>query len=318
MTQKTYSAHRALEEGELGAPGLVVHGGAGTFERLQRLGESARAELESALAVAMAAGWEVLEAGGPALDSTVEAVAALEDSGLFNAGRGSVATIDGAIETDASVMDGATGTAGGVCAATWPANPVRAARLVADLGVITGAGRPAPAFQPVLLAGYGADSLAKAAGLAPMMPPGTAPPTGADVGPDGANPGTVGAVALDAAGHLAAATSTGGRPGQPRGRVGDSCIIGAGTWADDTTVAVSGTGTGEQFILAGFAHRVDWALQGGGALGAAMESALLAVCRAGGTGGAIALSPQGRFAVVFATPAMARGWRDRSQAVVRV
>ncbi len=120
------------ETGALGGPALLVHGGAGTFERL-RDGAS-RARLESGLASALEAGWDVLQRGGDALHATVEAVARLEDSGLFNAGRGSTPTTEGIIETDASVMDGATGAAGAVCAATWPANPVRAALIVATHG----------------------------------------------------------------------------------------------------------------------------------------------------------------------------------------
>jgi len=130
--------------------------------------------------------------------------------------------------------------------------------------------------------------------------------------------GTVGAVALDAAHHVAAATSTGGRTGQPPGRVGDSAIIGAGTWADDATVAVSATGEGEAFILAGFAHRVDWAIRAGMTLDDALAAALDAVVVWNGTGGAIALAPSGNFGVCYDTPAMARGWRDRVGQVVRI
>lgn len=119
------------ESGNLVAPALLVNGGAGTFERLSE--EGARARLEAGLASALAAGWRVFERGGAALLAVVEAVASLEDGGMFNAGRGSATNSEGMIEMDASVMDGATRAAGGVCATSWPANPVRAALAVARL-----------------------------------------------------------------------------------------------------------------------------------------------------------------------------------------
>lgn len=331
-----------LETGILDGPALVLHGGAGTFERLKDdPGGKNRARLEGALDNALSAGWAVIQNGEGAVRAAVEAVAALEDSGLFNAGPGATRTTDGTIETDAGVMDGRNGVAGGVCAATWPANPVRAAfavarRARADRSVLeafreglgplgddkdAGAprhGGPSPEGQrrlwsPLLLAGAGADRLAESAGLARMRP--TGPP---DLGGTTWSPaGTVGAVALDVHGHVAAATSTGGRAGQPPGRVGDSAIIGAGTWADDATAAISATGDGEAFILAGFAHRVDWAMQNGTGLADALAACLEAVNRRQGTGGAIAVCPGGRFAVLFDTPAMARGWCSRAGRCVR-
>jgi L-asparaginase/beta-aspartyl-peptidase (threonine type) len=254
------------------------------------------------LEAALAAGWEVLEKGGGALAAAVAAVASMEDSGVFNAGRGAVTTSDGTVETDAAVMDGATGKAGAICAATWPANPVRAALLVAGLDRASGG--------PLLLAGAGADRLARAARLPalPRVAPGEEAAGSA---------GTVGAVAVDSGGHVAAATSTGGRPGQLPGRVGDSPIFGAGTWADDATVAISATGAGEAFILAGFAHRVDWNLRSRQSLEQALATALRAVADYGGAGGAIAVTPDGQFAVMFDTAAMARGWRDATQFKVR-
>jgi L-asparaginase / beta-aspartyl-peptidase len=315
----TPSSPRFVQEGgNLARPALLVHGGAGTFERLRHGG--ARTRLEDGLCNALTAGWELLGPGGPALLAAVEAVVSLEDSGLFNAGRGSTPNSDGELETDASVMDGGTGAAGAVCAATWPANPIRAALAVARVA-LSGETNDGDGWHPLLLAGAGADRLARAAGLASM---GAAPPNTA-FGSRGQRPtakdqstGTVGAVALDAAGHVAAATSTGGRAGQPTGRVGDSPIIGAGTWADDTTVAVSATGVGEAFILAGFAHRVDWAVRSGTALDGALEAALAAVCLHHGSGGAIALAPSGTFSSIFDTAAMARGWRSTTELVVRI
>ncbi len=318
---------------------MLVHGGAGTFERLSE--EGARARLEAGLASALAAGWRVFERGGAALLAVVEAVASLEDGGMFNAGRGSATNSEGMIEMDASVMDGATRAAGGVCATSWPANPVRAALAVARLtrsdtttiplavsrrpGLsVPTAGRTgsgSTAWHPLLLAGAGADRLAEAAGLTSMTAKGSAvrrsvanaaPPQEPD------SPGTVGAVALDTDGHLAAATSTGGLEGKPPGRVGDSAIIGAGTWADDGTVAVSATGVGEAFILAGFAHRVDWLTRSGTDLSDALAAALDEVSRHNGSGGAIALMPSGRFVAMWGTRAMARGWRSATGLVVRV
>ena len=173
-----------------------------------------------------------------------------------------------------------------------------------------------PTWYPVLLAGAGADSLAEAAGL-PKMALGNV--AGSEVRPrDLTSPGTVGAVAVDGSGHVAAATSTGGRPVKPPGRVGDSSIIGAGTWADDATAAISGTGTGEAFILAGFAHAVDWAMRSGSSLDDALTTALHGVSVRNGSGGAIAVTASGRFATIFGTPAMARGWKSADEMVVRI
>ena len=352
------------ESGKLRAPALLVHGGAGTFERLHE--EGARARLEEGIATALAVGWGVLDGGGAALLAAVEAVASLEDSGLFNAGRGSTLTSDGTLETDASVMDGATKAAGAICAATFPANPVRAALLLATptLNQTTtgppaapnaaGAGGPATkqigadggAWHALLLAGAGADRWAEAGGLTSMVTAagtggrplagkaaggkaaggkaaggkavGGQPAGAASVPSERDGAGTVGAVALDGRGHLAAATSTGGLAGKPPGRVGDSAIIGAGTWADDRTVAVSATGVGEAFILAGFAHRVDWSIRTGVDLDDAMASALDEVSLHNGSGGAIALTPSGRFAAIFGTRAMARGWRSAGDLAVHI
>ena len=172
----------------------------------------------------------------------------------------------------------------------------------------------------MLLAGAGADRLAKAAGLTSMTTSGRAVGRTRGRGElaGESTPGTVGAVALDSNGHLAAATSTGGIAGKPPGRVGDSAIVGAGTWADDATVAISATGVGEAFILAGFAHRVDWNVRSGVDLGDALAQALNAVSHHNGSGGAIALTPSGRFAAIFGTRAMARGWRSATELVVRI
>lgn len=169
-----------------------------------------------------------------------------------------------------------------------------------------------PAAGPILLAGAGADRFCEQAGLSRRDP---ATLCGEGVSPISRS-GTVGAVALDHDGHLAAATSTGGRLNKLPGRVGDSPIPGAGTWADDRTVAISATGEGESFLVSGFAHRVDFAVSAGSALETALCEALVSVRARGGHGGAIALDPKGRFAVAFDTSAMARGWRDARSLVV--
>ncbi len=157
---------------------------------------------------------------------------------------------------------------------------------------------------------------ASRAGLARMVrPPASIDAAQAD---PSSSAGTVGAVAVDAAGHLAAATSTGGRAAQPRGRVGDSPIPGAGTWADDATAAVSATGEGEAFVVAGFAHLVDWAMRDGSNLNDAVKRAMAEVARRGGDGGAISVTATGEVLSAFDTKAMARGWRDSAQTSVAV
>lgn len=285
-------------------PAVVIHGGAGDFTRA--ISSVGLAQLEDGLSVALGAAWRLLERGGPALDAAVAAVASLETSGRFNAGRGAVATSAGTVETDAAVMDGASGSVGAICAATWPESPVAAARAVAALN--------GPGEGPVLLAGAGADRFCEQAGLARRDPSSL---TGEGVAP-GSRSGTVGAVAVDRAGHLAAATSTGGRLGKLPGRVGDSPIAGAGTWADDGGVAVSATGEGESFLVAGFAHRVEWGFARGAPLAAALLDALASVRARGGQGGGVTLAPDGRFAIAFDTVAMARGWQDARGQTVRL
>jgi isoaspartyl peptidase/L-asparaginase-like protein (Ntn-hydrolase superfamily) len=291
---------RVLQRHALSVPAIVIHGGAGTFERVNTPEDEEH--LAEGLSDALGVGWALLERGEPAIGAVVEAVASLEDSGVFNAGGSGALTDDGRLELDASVMDGATGAFGGICAATWPRNPVRAALALSRLG--------GPEIGPVLLAGDGADAFAKSTGLPKMVPRGR--PI--------SETGTVGAVAVDSNGHVAAATSTGGRAGQRSGRVGDSPIPGAGTWADDETVAVSATGDGEAFLVAGFSHLVDWELRSGATLKDAIARSLTAVSRRGGRGGAISVRSSGEMVCLFDTNAMARGWMDstsRNLAVLR-
>lgn len=259
-------------------PTIAVHGGAGG-------GEPEHLEVVRA---ALHAGLEVLAGGGHALDAVCAAVVVFEDDGRFNAGRGAVPTSHGTIELDAAVMDGTTRAAGAVAAMTCARNPVRVGRALLDRG------------GAVLLTGSGADRFAHEAGC--------------DTAPDGwfvradtaSSAGTVGAVAVDERGAFAAATSTGGMSGQRPGRVGDTPIIGAGTYANEHC-AVSGTGTGEAFMRAVFSYRVAAALAEGASLRAACDDALADVTDLGGAGGCVAIAAD---AVVLrsTTDRMPSGW----------
>jgi L-asparaginase / beta-aspartyl-peptidase len=271
-----------------------------------------------ALHLVLDAGAAVLAAGGGALDAVETAVALLEDEPLFNSGRGAVFTTDGGIELDAAIMDGHTLAAGAVACVRTVRNPVRLARAVLE-------------HSPhVLLAGDGAEAFAREQGFAPVDAGyfwtarrwarfvATKRDLGEDVAswsedaPDDRSTGTVGAVALDGAGHLAAATSTGGVTNKHRGRVGDSPIIGAGTYADDRTCAVSATGAGEAIMRALVAHEVAARMRHLGqtlreAAEAAVMEELVRVAGAG-SGGLVALDREGRVAAPFNTAGMYRGW----------
>jgi isoaspartyl peptidase/L-asparaginase-like protein (Ntn-hydrolase superfamily) len=279
---------------------LAVHGGAGPADDDEDRNRARREGVEDSLRAGMA----VLDGGGSSLEAVAAAVVVLEDHPVFNAGRGSALTTAGTVEMDASVADGATRRAGAVAAVTGIRNPVLAARAVLDDG------------RHVILAGAAATEYARAAGLRLEAPEWfvterrrrqlDADRMAADTPAEG---GTVGAVALDGASHLAAATSTGGRRGQIPGRIGDSPVIGAGTWADDRTCAVSGTGIGEAFLRAVFAHEVDARMRFlGEDVEAAAGAALAVVTAVGGTGGCVALDRSGRLATPFTTAAFTRGW----------
>lgn len=285
---------------------LVVHGGAGIIER-ERLGADGEQAIRTALGAALEAGAAVLRAGGAALDAAEAAVVVLEDDPNFNAGRGSVFTFDGTIEMDAAVMDGRDRSAGAVTRVTGTRNPVRLARRVKE------------ASSHVLLSCDGADAFAREHGLEEA---------GADwFATDERRRqldemrargdahfdtemkyGTVGAVARDAAGHVAAATSTGGITGKRWGRVGDSPLIGGGTYADDRTGAVSATGSGEFFIRAVAAHQVCARVRylGEDVVGAA-QATIDDVGALGGTGGVIVVGREGEGAWAFNSSGMYRG-----------
>ena len=276
---------------------IVVHGGAGGLprdeERLERM--------RSGAAVAVEAGHAVLAAGGSALDAVEAAVVVLEDDPEYNAGRGAALTEYGRVELDASMMDGTSRAAGAVAAVRGVRNPVRAARAVLEEG------------RHVLLVGPPAIEFAATAGLAFESETWFVTERERQALAGGvveSARGTVGAVARDAAGRLAAATSTGGVSGQRLGRVGDSPLVGAGTWADDATVAVSCTGHGESIIRSALAHEVD-ALLRHRALGLqeACELAIEGLGRWGQDGGLIAVSSHGDVAATFNSPGMTRAWR---------
>lgn len=289
---------------------LVIHGGAGTIRR-EEMSAGREAGHRAALAAALAAGGAVLAAGGAALDAVVAAVRSLEDCPLFNAAHGATFTAAGAIEMDAALMDGTSRAAGAVAGVRRIRNPIGAARAVMER------------TPHVLLIGAAADDFAEAEGLA-MAPPAyfhtphrweqlqralAAGRVALDHDlPVETRMGTVGAVARDAAGRLAAATSTGGMTNKRAGRVGDSPLIGAGTWADGT-VAVSCTGMGEAFIRCAAAHELSALMRhrGWDVARAAAEIAEVSVPASGGSGGLIAVDAAGVPGIAFGTAGMYRG-----------
>jgi L-asparaginase / beta-aspartyl-peptidase len=277
-------------------PVIAIHGGAGVMRRDQP-GEQHRAVLRQALE----AGFEVLQSG-TALDAVAAAVVVLEDSPLFNAGRGACFNADGEIEMDASIMDGAKLRAGAVAAVKRTRNPVLAARAVMEH------------TRHVLLAGEAADRFAREHGLPLENPSYFATPRRLAALKQGRKNfhGTVGAVALDREGNLAAATSTGGYTGKMAGRIGDSPIVGAGTYADNRACAVSGTGMGEAFIRAAVAHDVCARMRYAKApLASAAAAALRSVAALGGDGGLIAVDRRGNVAMPFNSEGMFRACIDR-------
>ena len=285
---------------------LVVHGGSGMMSKGSLTidqDRTARAGLDHALA----AGAEILAAGGTALDAVEAAARVLEDDPAFNAGRGSVFTYEGRNELDAAIMDGSTRGAGAVTGVTATRNPISLARAVMV------------SSPHVFLSGDGADLFSREQGLEQVDPSWFATDErrrqleelkaqGDDHFDAELKYGTIGAVAVDCDGHVAAATSTGGLTGKRWGRIGDSPLIGAGAFADDRAGAVSATGAGEYFIRAGVAHEICARMRmlGESARGAA-QAALDDVAALGGSGGVIVVTPTGEAAAVFNTPGMYRG-----------
>ena len=290
---------------------IAVHGGAGVIPSAE-LTPQVEAAFRAGLGTALRAGYAVLAGGGSSLDAVTVAVQVLEEDPLFNAGRGSVLCADGGHELDAAIMDGRDLRAGAVAGVRQVRNPVLLARHLLERS------------PHVMLAGPGADALAADAGLE-CVPNDwfTTERRRAElerhraglarVG-DEASLGTVGAVALDGRGHLAAATSTGGMTGKRPGRVGDTPIIGAGTYAADDCCAVSATGHGEFFIRASAAHEVASLMRYRGCdlRAAADELVHRQLVRLGGSGGVIAVGRDGSIAMPFNSPGMLRGAMDSS------
>lgn len=272
----------------------------------------ARAGLDAALA----AGAAILEKGEAAVDAVEAAVRALEEDACFNAGRGSVLSAAGCVELDAAIMDGRNRSAGAVAGLRTTRAPISLARVVLDEG------------QHVFLSGKGADEFARDHAVEQVDNGWFKVPErrrqldellNAGGFDDEVKYGTVGAVAVDLVGHVAAATSTGGLTAKRWGRVGDSPLIGAGTFADDRSAAVSATGSGEYFIRAVAAHQLAERIRiGGQSLQNALDAVLEDIQALGGKGGLIAVGPSGDAAWGFTTPAMYRGMADATGRTVRV
>lgn len=301
---------------------LAIHGGAGLIDR-ERLTAAQDAAYRAALGAALEAGAAVLRDGGAALDAVEAAVRALEDDPLFNAGRGATFTAQGRTELDAAIMDGRGLEAGAVAGVTRTRHPVSLARAVMERS------------PHVMLQGEGADAFSREAGLEQVVPgwfftenrwrgleravasaglPLPRRPEGAEAGReaelvhDEGKHGTVGAVAVDAGGGVAAATSTGGVTAKRWGRVGDSPVIGAGTYASNRGCAVSATGAGEYFIRLGVARTISALVEFGGlSLQAAADRVVRGDLTAlGGDGGVIFAAPGGQVGWSFNTAGMHR------------
>jgi len=303
---------------------LVIHGGAGTILR-ENMTPEKEAQYRETLTQALIAGYEVLNNGGTSLEATMRAVNVMEDSPLFNAGKGAVFTNEGRNEMDASIMDGKTLEAGAVAGVTNIKNPINAAYAVMTQ------------TKHVLLAGAGAEQFAESAGIEIVDPSyfwtefrweqlqKALEQDKVQLDHDGASKptahlqindpyfydekyGTVGAVALDQYGNLAAATSTGGMTNKRYGRVGDSPIIGAGTYANNASVAVSATGSGEKFIRTSAAYQIAARVTyRGESLDEAGKATLDEIAALDGSGGFIILNAKGEYATPFNSKGMYRG-----------
>jgi len=299
--------------------GLVIHGGAGVIVR-EKLSPEMESQYRPVLQQAIDAGYTVLERGGSSLDAITAVIPILEDSPLFNAGKGAVLNADGQCELDASIMDGRTLAAGAIAGVHHVKNPILLARVVMEKS------------PHVMFAGDGAERFAEQNGF--QLVPNeyfqterrreelkrakekeaaakkSAGLPGEDWFTRGEKWGTVGCVALDKDGNLAAGTSTGGMTNKKFGRIGDSPIIGAGTYANNATCAVSGTGWGEFFIRVAVAHDISAQMEYAHAPLAQAASATIAkVAQLGGDGGVVCIDKDGNIALPFSTPGMYRGHR---------
>lgn len=284
---------------------IALHGGAGTMTRAAMVPEK-EAEYRKALSIALEAGSKVLRSGGSSLDAVQAVITVLENDPHFNAGRGAVFTYNGTNELDAAIMDGKTRAAGAVTGVTHTKNPIVLARAVMEKS------------PHVFLSGAGAEKFSREQGVEQVDPDWFATPErwrqlqelkvrklgwfDVDL-----KYGTVGAVAVDSQGHVAAGTSTGGLTGKRWGRIGDSPLIGAGTYADDRACAVSATGAGEFFIREGVAHEICARMRflKEGAQQAA-DTVIAEVAALGGDGGVIVATPDGQAVFSFSTPGMYR------------
>ena len=294
--------------------GMAIHGGAGTLPRADMSAEAER-RYRAGLKEAIDAGFAVLQEGGSSIEAVTRAVVLLEDNPLFNAGKGAVFTLDGRNELDASIMDGSTLKAGAVCGVTRIRNPVTLARAVMENS------------PHVMLAGTGAEEFASTQGFSFVPQSYFHTPErwrqlerirSGDVGLSAltiSHIGTVGAVALDIHGGLAAATSTGGMTGKRYQRIGDSPIIGAGTYADNRSCAVSATGHGEVFIRTVVAHDICSRMRFGGRdIGTAVREVVLEeLPPLGGEGGVIAIDARGEIVIKFNSEGMFRASRRQGE-----
>lgn len=295
--------------------GLAIHGGAGTLPRAE-MSEQRERQYRAGLSAALDASYSLLQDGATSLDAVTRAVVLLEDNPLFNAGLGSVFTHDGHNELDAAIMDGHTLKAGAVCGLTHIKNPIELARTVMEHS------------EYLMLSGAGAEEFALSRGVE-LVPSsyfhtaerwrqleriraGDAELSALTI----SHVGTVGAVALDGAGHLAAATSTGGMTAKRYNRIGDSPIIGAGTYADDRSCAVSATGHGEIFIRAAVAHDICARMRfGGRTLAKAVHEVVHEELAAlNGEGGVVAMDRGGAISMEFNSEGMFRACRRNGEA----
>lgn len=281
----------------MGKAVIAIHGGAGAIARAQ-MSQQQALRYSQALSDIVGVGQKMLEAGESALDVVTEAVRLLEECPLFNAGIGAVYTRDGTHELDACVMDGNTLKAGAVAGVNQLRNPVLAARLVMERS------------PHVMMIGPGAEQFAFDQGMERVSPEIFSTPERYAPLDERKKMGTVGAVALDLQGNLAAATSTGGMTNKLPGRVGDSPLVGAGCYANNASVAVSCTGTGEVFIRALAAYDIAALMEYGGlSLSEACERVVMEKLPAlGGSGGLIAVDHEGNVALPFNSEGMYRAW----------
>lgn len=295
--------------------GLVIHGGAGTIKK-ENMSPEREKEYLSKLEEVLSAGYEILEKGGSSLDAVETVIKLMEDSPLFNAGKGAVFTAEGTIELDVSIMDGKNLSAGAAAGLKHVKNPISLARKIMEKS------------PHVMLIGEGAEKFAKEHNLEIVDQKyfftkerwESLQRIKENESKLKEKHGTVGAVALDKNGNIAAGTSTGGMINKLWGRIGDTPIIGAGNYADNNTCGVSGTGHGEYFIRLGIAKDVSALMEYKGyTLQRASDEVISKLTKFGGTGGIIALDKYGNVAMPFNTSGMYRGYHiSGSEPVIKI